>query len=161
MLTGLYLAYGSNLSSARMRERVASAQTLGVARLEGWRLACDKRGRDGSGKANIVPDGEAVVWGVVYRLERGQLSLLDRYEGGYDRVELEVVEDGAGRVHRVISYSVRDKQRFRPSEVYLQKMLRWGAHWSFPSSYLELLGLARTLPRGVAPRPTRSQPRPR
>ena len=89
LLTDLYLAYGSNLSSARMRERVASAQTLGVARLEGWRLACDKRGRDGSGKANIVPDGEAVVWGVVYRIEPDEWTILDRFERGYERVRVE------------------------------------------------------------------------
>ena len=63
-----YFAYGSNMSSLRLRERIPSARSLGAARLAGWRLAPNKRGRDGSGKANLVVDANSVVWGVLYQL---------------------------------------------------------------------------------------------
>ncbi len=158
----LYFAYGSNLDADQMSERCPNSEPRFRARLHDHRLDFTHWSRRWSGgAADVRPHPQGVVWGVVYRLERDHLPLLDRYEGGYDRVELDVVEDDAGRVHRAISYTVRDKQRFRPSEAYIEKMLRWGEHWSFPSSYLELVQLARTLPEGVAPRSTRSQPRPR
>ena len=47
----LYFAYGSNLSSPRLRARVPSARPEGVARLEGQRLALDKPGRDGTARS--------------------------------------------------------------------------------------------------------------
>ena len=51
-MQALYFAYGSNLFSARMRERVPSAQARGPARLAGHRLTVDKPGRDGTAKAS-------------------------------------------------------------------------------------------------------------
>ena len=50
--TLLYFAYGSNLHPERLRERVPSAESLGVARLEAHVLRFHKRGRDGSGKCD-------------------------------------------------------------------------------------------------------------
>jgi hypothetical protein len=77
-----------------MRERVASTRSVGAARLAGWRLTLDKRGRDGSGKANIVRARAAEVWGAVYRIDDGDWRVLDRLEGGYERVALTVERAG-------------------------------------------------------------------
>ena len=65
-MQSLYFAYGSNLPSARMRRRVPSAAAQGPAELQGRRLTTDKRGRDGSGKANLREDPAATVWGVLW-----------------------------------------------------------------------------------------------
>jgi len=89
-VNALYFAYGSNLSSARLRERVVSARALGPARIAGYRLALDKRGADGSGKANLARDPGARVWGVVYSIEVEHWERLDACEPGYGRVEVEV-----------------------------------------------------------------------
>lgn len=89
----LYFAYGSNLKLERMRARVASAQALRIARLFHRQLSLDKRGRDGSGKANVSAAFGACVWGVVYRIELADWSTLDRYEPGYARVAVEVQTD--------------------------------------------------------------------
>ena len=86
----LYFAYGSNLLSARLRERVPSCAVRGAARLSGWRLTTDKRGRDGTGKANLRRDPAAVVWGVVWAIDAAEWPQLDRFEGGYARIEVEV-----------------------------------------------------------------------
>ena len=51
--TLLYFAYGSNMSSVRLRARVNSAQPLGVARLPGHRLRWHMHSLDGSGKCDI------------------------------------------------------------------------------------------------------------
>ena len=64
----LYFAYGSNLAAERLRERVGAFAVLGPARADGRRLECNKLGRDGSGKANLVEAPGEVAWGVVYGL---------------------------------------------------------------------------------------------
>lgn len=89
-MTTRYFAYGSNLTASRMRSRVAGAQALGTARLHGFRLAWDKRGADGSGKANLRRDARAHVWGVVYAFDAGLWPELDAHEGGYERFAVEV-----------------------------------------------------------------------
>jgi hypothetical protein len=90
-MQSLYFAYGSNLCSARLRSRVASARALGPARLPDRRLSMDKRGRDGSGKANLVPELGCEVWGVVYALGAEGWPTLDACEAGYTRVAVEVL----------------------------------------------------------------------
>lgn len=83
-----YFAYGSNLTLARMRSRVAGARADGVAYLHGYRLAWDKLGADGSGKANLRREPESRVWGVVYAFESDGWGKLDAHERGYERFEV-------------------------------------------------------------------------
>lgn len=90
-----YLAYGSNMYSPRLRLRVPSARALGVGALEGWDLRVHKRGRDGSGKCDVVPSGRAgaVVHGVVFEIDPRERRRLDRAEGlgaGYRRRPVQV-----------------------------------------------------------------------
>ncbi len=89
-----YFAFGSNMSSARLLARIAEAKSLGRARLDGWRFVCNKRGLDGSAKANIMRRDGANVWGVVFRLPEAALETLDAIEGGYDRTSVHVVHNG-------------------------------------------------------------------
>lgn len=93
-MSDLYFAYGSNLKLARMRARVASARALATARLDGFRLALDKRGSDGSGKANLARQPGTSVWGVVYRLDPEHWPVLDAHEPGYRRVPVGVWTEG-------------------------------------------------------------------
>lgn len=93
--TFLYFAYGSNLLTARLRERTPSARPLGVARLPLYALRWHKRGADGSGKCDIVlnPDAAAHVLGVVYEVRREEKPALDAAEAlgiGYRAQELDV-----------------------------------------------------------------------
>ncbi len=73
-----------------MRERVPSARPEGTGRLPGYRLVWDKRGADGTGKANLRADEESRVWGVVYRLDDDAWLSLDVHEPGYERLEVQV-----------------------------------------------------------------------
>jgi gamma-glutamylcyclotransferase (GGCT)/AIG2-like uncharacterized protein YtfP len=139
----LYFAYGSNLDAEQMRARCPTARGIGRAQLRGHRLAFTHFStRWNGGAADVVPDGAASVWGVVYAMGPDDFARLDPFESGYDRVRLAVDADGAGVVH-VTSYSVREKGRFAPHREYLEKMLRWGARWRLPGDYLaELLARA-------------------
>jgi gamma-glutamylcyclotransferase (GGCT)/AIG2-like uncharacterized protein YtfP len=93
----IYFAYGSNLSPQRMLERVAGARGLGAARLAGRRLCFDKRGRDGTGKANLRDDPASSVWGALYSFEPEAWPQLDRCEPGYERIAVEVEWNGERR----------------------------------------------------------------
>ena len=92
-MTRHYFAYGSNLKLERLRSRIESARFVTRARLAGFRLAMDKSGRDGSGKANLQRDRQAHVWGVVYAIDRSHWARLDGFETGYARVEVRVVTE--------------------------------------------------------------------
>ncbi len=83
----LVFAYGSNLFEARMVARIPSARVLGPAVLPGHDLRFHMRSTDGSGKADAHFTNAPIhqVAGVVYRIEPGELSVLDHYEGGYIR----------------------------------------------------------------------------
>ena len=75
--TVLYFAYGSNMSSERLRARTPSATSLGRARLPGYTLRWHKLGRDGSGKCDIEPSNapRAAVWGVLYEIDSAEKTV--------------------------------------------------------------------------------------
>lgn len=142
----LYFAYGSNLDEEQMRERCPGARVRFRAELPLHRLDFTHYStRWAGGAADVLPCSDASVWGMVYELSPHNLALLDRYESGYDRIEIEVRDD-ASAAHRLLTYSVRDKGRHLPSAHYLGKIVHWAEHWSFPPEYLEFL-------RGLAARP--------
>ncbi|KAJ6444710.1 AIG2-like family protein [Purpureocillium lavendulum] len=95
----LYFAYGSNLSTAQMRQRCPFSTPVGLGFLEGWRWIINERGY-----ANVVPmesspspsDGgsggsnrKAGVYGLLYLLPPQDEARLDGYEGvpwAYERM---------------------------------------------------------------------------
>lgn len=99
----------------------------------------------------MLPHSGHEVWGALYELDESELSTLDGFERGYDRVVLEVESDD-GATHAVSSYTVRRKRSFRPTDAYLEKMLLWGVHWGLPAEYLDRL---REIPVQAAPALTR------
>ena len=76
-----YAAFGSNLHPLRLQKRIPSARLLGVAPVDGFRLAFNKTGDiDGSGKANIVA-GEYHVFFVIYEMPAGGKAALATIKG--------------------------------------------------------------------------------
>lgn len=55
-VTFLNFAYGSNMLTARLRERVSSARPVGTACLPGFSLRWHKVSVDRSGKCDVVED---------------------------------------------------------------------------------------------------------
>src|SRR5712691_168201 len=89
----LYFAYGSNMSSPRLRYRVKSANSIGVAELEGFTLRWHKKSKDGSGKCNAFrADGRTLI-GVVFEFDPKEKRVLDAAEGlgfGYNEQKIDV-----------------------------------------------------------------------
>ena len=98
MGSDLYFAYGSNLCADRLRERAPSARECGAACARGFELRLDKRGADGTAKANLHAAPRGLVWGALYALDREDWKRLDGFERGYARIEIEVaLADGERR----------------------------------------------------------------
>ena len=89
MSSFVYFAYGSNMLTARLRERCPSAAPIGTGWATGYVVAYDKEGRDGSGKANLRRDQrvEAATHGVLFRIALHERAALDRAEARYDRID--------------------------------------------------------------------------
>ena len=88
----LYFAYGSNMLSSRINERIGKVKRVGTHRLRGYRLSFNCGSNKGFGSvANLIKTGDMndYVEGVVYSLTPKQLKTLDLYEGApqfYNRV---------------------------------------------------------------------------
>ena len=66
----VYFAYGSNMPTARLRERMPSCKALGIATLPGHALRFHKRSMDKSGKCNAFATGnDGCVIGVLFSFD--------------------------------------------------------------------------------------------
>jgi len=142
-----YFAYGSNMLSTRLRERVPSAKSLGKIRLKGHRLAWTKQSfRDGSGKCHIVKTGRSfdVVWGVLYEMHEKEIPDLDRAEGkGYDQ---KIVTMNYGRTHcQAFTYvATAVKPELHPYKWYQALVVKGAREHHLPNPYIQFLEQVKT-----------------
>jgi len=141
----LYFAYGSNMRSARLRERVPAARSLGRARLAGFRLAWNKPGRDGSGKANIVLARTEVVWGVLYEFPPGAWAALDSIELDYTRETHDVrAPDGELAAAQLYRWPCEPDLADRaPHDWYQDHLVAGAREHDLPAEVIEALSRAR------------------
>lgn len=137
-----YFAYGSNLATDQKENRTGPIRKARRVRLGGWRIAFNKRGSDGTGKANVVPDKTGAVWGVIYRCSPAALDEMDRHEGvsggHYHRRHVRVqCESGNGvdAVTYVAGESFVDNGLV-PSPDYLATVLRGARSHRLPEEYI-------------------------
>lgn len=141
----LYLAYGSNLHPLRLSDRVGPVESLGKVCLPGWKLVFDKRGSDGSAKANLraAPGTEHEAWGALFRLDRRQYATLDRFEGagrGYDTFWLDLPVDG--RESTVLTYLSPSHWQLTdgvPHDWYLALVALGAEYHAFPRTVFDQL----------------------
>lgn len=125
-----YFAYGSNMNPERMRKRNINFSQRKHAILRGYRLEFNKIAKRNpeEGYANIVPDKNEIVEGVLYEITKSDLLKLDYFEGyprHYDRVELEVEDDEKREVKAEIHIAQPDRisDRLKPSRNYMMHLL--------------------------------------
>jgi hypothetical protein len=91
-----YFAYGSNMCSGRLRDRVP-CEFVAIAKLTGHQLRFHKLSKkDHSSKCDAFSTGVATdeVWGVVYDIPASKKPVLNAFEGlgyGYDDAEVVVI----------------------------------------------------------------------
>jgi cation transport regulator ChaC len=128
-----YFAFGANMhDSAFIQRRGMRSLEWRVGRLEGYRLRFNLEGRPigRAAPANIAPDPEGEVWGVLYQITQAAMVRLDVSEGvpgrRYRHLWMEV-EDTDGERLAAMTYIAEGKERDgNPSLRYIT-LLREGA----------------------------------
>lgn len=135
-------AYGSNMLSARLKERCPSAQPLGVAQLPGHELRWLKRSTDGSGKCDVVSvDSDHAVFGVVYEIAANDKAALDRAEGlghGYEQKDATVILNG-GAVTVSIYFATETEPALKPYTWYKALVVAGAKEHGLPTPYIASL----------------------
>jgi cation transport regulator ChaC len=139
-MTFLNFAYGSNMLTTRLRERVSSAQRVGTACLPGFSLRWHKVSVDGSGKCDLVEDATlgACVWGVVFAIESEQKYLLDKAEGlgsGYGNREVSVMLGGE-KLTALAYIATRTNAAYLPYDWYRALVVAGAREHALPPDYV-------------------------
>lgn len=133
-----YFAYGSNMSSKRMKARVPAAAIIGTGVLRGHRLVFHKVSHDGSGKCDVIESESDDVVGVLYEInEVGKLAL-DRAEGlnyGYDEKAINVLLNSGEVVSAVTYFATNTDPGLRPYAWYKRHVLEGAREAKLPSEY--------------------------
>lgn len=141
-----YFAFGANMHDSAFRERRGMRPIeWRPGRVKGYQLRFNLEGRP-KGKAapaNITPDPAAELWGVLYKITRGDLVHLDSTEGVPGRRYRHLwvdAEDTDGYKHRAVTYIADGKETDgNPSLRYIT-LLREGARaHGLPEHYLRFL----------------------
>lgn len=139
----LYFAYGSNMSLARLRERVPSALALGCGVLKKHDLRFHKSSTDGSAKCDAfsTDNQQDIIYGALFNISPAEKPSLDRAEGlGYGYTEKEVtVMLANSEVVRAITYiAIKIDQSLQPYSWYVQHVLIGAQETSLPKEYIKV-----------------------
>lgn len=138
----VYFAYGSNMSTARLRKRMPSCTPLGIATLPGHALRFHKRSKDQSGKCNaFATSDEDSVIGVLFSFDPAERGRLDKAEGagkGYEPTTVTVINDKARR-RKVLTYRATADHiddSLKPYGWYKDFVLAGAAEHRLPEAYI-------------------------
>ena len=142
----IYFAYGSNLSSVRLRQRVPSAEFVATGQLRKHRLLFHKIGMDGSAKCDAFLTGRAgdILYGALYRIDPEQKEHLDLAEGlgnGYEEKQVTIVTGSAGSVAAFTYYATRTTAEIKPFHWYKEHVLFGAREHCLPGHYIEKIAL--------------------
>ncbi|HDN19555.1 MAG TPA: gamma-glutamylcyclotransferase [Candidatus Acetothermia bacterium] len=138
------------MRSERLAKRIGRTPTVWkLGWLCGYSLVFNKEANDGSGYANICPQRDSVVYGVLYALTEDELQKLDQYEGvpcHYRRIILRV-ETKEGPQHAECYVAVEDKVKegLKPRKDYLQHLIQGAKEHNLPEEYILKLRNVETL----------------
>jgi gamma-glutamylcyclotransferase (GGCT)/AIG2-like uncharacterized protein YtfP len=147
----LYFAYGSNMEPRTMERSVPSASVLGAGRLDGFRLEFNVYSdRWEGGAANLEPDEDAHVWGVVWEVPEGGLEQLDTFIGHPTFYRREDVSVGlsTGDAVECVTYRVAHQRGYvRPTPQYLARLRGAVRVQGLPPEALDIIESAASPPK--------------
>jgi gamma-glutamylcyclotransferase len=147
----LYFSYGSNMSTARLRERAPSVRVVTVAWLEKHKLAFHKRSKDGSGKCDAAYTGDTndIVYGVVFEISALEKQGLDTKEGlgnGYEQKDVSIVADNGEMFTAATYYATNTDPSLRPYEWYKEHVLLGAREHGLPADYIASIEVVSPIP---------------
>ncbi|MBF0266559.1 MAG: gamma-glutamylcyclotransferase [Gammaproteobacteria bacterium] len=124
-----YIAYGSNMSSQRLIDRVGAVEDTFKGYLQGYQLVFNKAAQNGSVYANIKYTGQGQCPFVAYQLTAEQFDSLDGFEGEpnhYLRTSIEVFAENNNQGHLAYIYLAHPGKivpEGKPAENYLEYII--------------------------------------
>jgi hypothetical protein len=140
-----YFAYGSNMSTRRLRDRVPSCEFVTTAKLSRHQLRFQKWSKDKSSKCDAFYTGADTdfVWGVVFNISATEKTALDTAEGlggGYNEKTVDLIT-ATGEHLRAITYYA-DKSAIvkdlSPYTWYKDLVLNGASEHGLPADYIAL-----------------------
>ena len=121
----LYFAYGSNMSAARMKQRLGSETPNRAATLKDFQLVFDQAGFNAPSwsPANIRSEQGSLVEGMIYEVEEKDFKILDGYEKFYQRLEVKVMAAQKEKLDAVTYLSKKSRGEKPPTQEYLNFLL--------------------------------------
>lgn len=139
----LYFAYGSNLSTARIKQRLPSAELVTMGFLTAHLLCFHKVGMDGSGKCDAFHTGNErdCVLGAVYRIDAECKIILDKVEGlgrGYNEKNVTVFNERGQKIEALTYYATNINHHVKPYHWYKGHVLIGAREHDFPDEYIQM-----------------------
>ncbi len=137
-----YFAYGSNLATPRLLQRIPDARLHKVATLSGHRLCFHKNDSGQSGKCDIqsTEDHNDIVYGIVYHISQNEKETLDYYEGhgfGYLSKTIKITTLDGDRIEALTYYAIDIDIIQQPYHWYKEHVIRGAREHDFPAHYIE------------------------
>ena len=152
----IYFAYGSNMNPGQMAERCPEARTIGVARLIDYCLCFPRMSQARQcASAGIEPRPGNAVWGVLYDVPPGDVTVLNHHEGfdpngraAQNRHILREVTvlrmSGSEPVKAMTYFAVPDGTTSPPSPAYMNAVIDGALYHRLPKAYIAALERVRT-----------------
>jgi hypothetical protein len=139
-----YFAYGSNMSSRRLGQRVPQLVCISSAVLSHHTLRFHKSGRDGSGKCDafFTECASDSIHGVLFDLDVAGKKTLDRIEGvgaGYDEKRVRIELAGGDRVEALTYVATHIDDTLLPFTWYKAHVMHGARAAALPAMYLDLI----------------------
>lgn len=137
-----YFAYGSNMSSKRLKNRI-NAKKIANGKLLGYQLRFHKIGKDGTGKCDIseVDNMEDFVLGVIYEVSDSDIMVLDRIEGvgnGYDSITVNI-ELNRKDIKAACYVATNINENLKPLDWYKKHVFQGAIENNFDMGYIEMI----------------------
>ncbi|MBR9868727.1 MAG: gamma-glutamylcyclotransferase [Oceanospirillales bacterium] len=136
-----YFAYGSNMSLARLQQRVPNARVSGCYFLDGHDLRFHKAGQDGSAKCDAFYTGRGDrIYGVLFDISVSEKPVLDRAEGlgaGYDEKTVQLQNEQGDRVEAITYYALQIDASLKPYRWYVNHLLVGAREANLPAEYID------------------------
>jgi hypothetical protein len=137
----LYFAYGSNMLTARLKDRCPSARRVALALAKGYDLVFTKRSTDQSAKATLAPADGSHCPGVIFGIAVAERDALDAFEGpDYTRNDAFAVISADGKACTTTTYLAQDStDGLRPYDWYLALIVAGGREHGLHAGHVDRL----------------------
>jgi gamma-glutamylcyclotransferase (GGCT)/AIG2-like uncharacterized protein YtfP len=145
-----YFAYGSNMDPRIMRKTVPEAKVRAPGRLDGFRLEFNVYSdRWEGGAANLEPDENAHLWGVIWEIGPDDLAKLDTFIGHPTFYRREDVAVHVGdETLECVTYRVAHQRGFvRPTNSYMARVRGAIRMQGLPPEALDIMESAAQPPK--------------